>query len=107
MDVTVHGPLRATTGSKTLSVPDVDEALTVRELLERLAAAHPRTRSLLFADDGAVQGSVRVLVDGETVEPDERCRPSASVEVVPAVRGGGPRSPDGSRRWEAGCGPAG
>lgn len=89
MDVTVHGPLRGVTGSKSLSVPDADAEMSVRELLDRLAEAYPRTRSQLFTDDGSVQGSVRVMVDGEVAALDADCPPTADVEIVPAVRGGG------------------
>lgn len=88
MDVTVHGPLRGVVGSKTLSLPAVDDELTVRELLEHLADQYPRTRSQLFTDDGGVQGSVRVLIDGETVEPGDRCQSTADVHIIPAVQGG-------------------
>lgn len=88
MDVTVHGPLRGATGSKTLSLSGFDGDPTVREVLDRLAEAHPRTEPHLFADDGTVRGSVRVLLDGETADLDANCPASADVGVVPAVRGG-------------------
>lgn len=94
----MYGPLRGTTGSKTLSIPAADDELTVRELLRRLAEAYPRTRSHLFTDDGSVQGSVRVMIDGEPVEPDARCPPTAEVEIVPAVRGGTDGRASGSDR---------
>lgn len=89
MDVTVHGPLRGVTGSKTLSVPDADAEMTVHDVLDQLADAYPRTRTQLFTDDGSVQGSVRVMVDGEVAALDAACPPTADIEIVPAVRGGG------------------
>ncbi|SFG12395.1 ThiS family protein [Halopelagius inordinatus] len=93
MDVTVHGPLRGVTGSKTLSISGFDGDPTVREVLDCLADAHPRTEPHLFADDGTVRGSVRVLLDGETAELDATCPATADVGIVPAVRGG--RRPEG------------
>jgi hypothetical protein len=102
MDVTVHGPLRGATGSKTLALDRFDGDPTVRDVLDRVAEAYPRAERHLFADDGTVRPSVRVVVDGEAAEPDARCPRNADVGIVPAVRGGSVDAPDRRERRRKG-----
>lgn len=88
MELTVYGPLRGVTGEKQLSVAVPDADPTVRQVLETLAETYPRAEPQLFASDGTIQGSVRVLVDGEAAELDAVCPSNATVSVMPAMRGG-------------------
>ncbi|WP_435348492.1 ubiquitin-like small modifier protein 1 [Haloarchaeobius sp. HRN-SO-5] len=86
MEVTVYGPLRGATGGKRVTV--AFDGGTVREALDALVEQYPRAEQHLFRDDGRLAPSVRVSVDGESVDPDDRCPPDATVGVHPAMRGG-------------------
>ncbi|QZX99172.1 ubiquitin-like small modifier protein 1 [Halobaculum rubrum] len=90
MNVQVYGPLRSATGSKTVRVgPDsLPEHPTVRDVLDALCAAHPRTESHLSDGDGSLRPSVRVTVDGDRAAIDDDCPADAEVRVFPAMRGG-------------------
>lgn len=86
MDVTVYGELRAATGEKTVAlVADVE---TIGEALDRFVEAYPRARSKLFDEDDELRASVRVLCNGERVDPDAECPPEASLQLFPAMQGG-------------------
>ncbi|RLM95902.1 ubiquitin-like small modifier protein 1 [Haloarcula sp. Atlit-7R] len=86
MDVTVYGPLRAATGSKTVEVPvDGD---TVEAAIAAFVDAYPRAEPQLVNDAGELRPSVRVMVDGDNAEYSDRVPPGASVEIFPAMRGG-------------------
>lgn len=88
MELTVHGPLRGVTGSKTVTLPTVDHAESVQAVLERFVEEYPRVEPHLFDSDGGLYGSVRVLVDGERAEPDTRCPSTAELSLIPAAKGG-------------------
>ncbi|MGB9953268.1 ubiquitin-like small modifier protein 1 [Haloarcula marismortui] len=86
MGVTVYGPLRAATGSKTVEVPvDGD---TVEAVIAAFIDAYPRAEPQLVNDAGELRPSVRVMVDGDNAEYSDRVPPGASVEIFPAMRGG-------------------
>ncbi len=86
MEVTVYGPLRATTGTKTVTV-DADPE-TVEDALTAFLEAYPGAASHLLDCDDALRPSVRVLVDGDTAGLDDDCPADAEVQVFPAMRGG-------------------
>lgn len=88
MELTVHGPLRGVTGSKTVSVSTADHEESVRSVLKRFVEQYPRAERQLFDADGTLRGSVRVLVDGERADPDAECPPTASLSLIPAAQGG-------------------
>jgi len=88
MKLTVHGPLRGVTGSKTVSVSTDDTAESVTSVLERFVEQYPRAETQLFDDDGTLRGSVRVLVDGERADSDTVCPPTAEITLIPAAQGG-------------------
>jgi len=88
MKLTVHGPLRGVTGSKTVSVSTGDTAESVTNVLERFVDQYPRAETQLFDDDGTLRGSVRVLVDGERADSDTVCPPRAELTLIPAAQGG-------------------
>jgi len=85
MEITVYGPLRGATGEKTVTV-DFDGG-TVAEALDAFVDVYPRAAQHLF-DDGTLQSSVRVTVDGERVDPADDCPGDATLSVHPAMQGG-------------------
>ena len=88
MELTVHGPLRGVTGSKTVSMSTVDYAESVHSVLERFVEQYPRAEPQLFDEDGTLRGSVRVLVDGERADPDAECPSTGEITLIPAAQGG-------------------
>lgn len=90
MEVTVYGPLRSATGSKTVALETSDT--TFGGVLEEFLAAYPRARPHLLDDDGDVRPSVRVTCDGERVDLDDDCPRDATLQLFPAMAGGGARA---------------
>jgi len=88
MKLTVYGPLRGVTGSKTISLPAIDGEQTVRYVLDRFVEAYPRAESHLFDEEETLKGSVRILVNGERAEADTLCPPTAAITLIPAAQGG-------------------
>jgi len=88
MELTVHGPLRGVTGSKTVSLPAVDHEESVLNVLDRFVEAYPGAEAHLFDEKGTLKGSVRVLVDGDRVDPDTPCPSTAEITLIPAAQGG-------------------
>lgn len=86
MHVTVYGPLRGATGEKTVTL-DVDPK-TVGDVLDAFVRAYPRARSQLYTEDDRLRPSVRVMCDGERVDPDVPCPADAEIALFPAMRGG-------------------
>lgn len=92
METTVYGPLRGTTGEKTVDVPF--DGGTVADALARFVDEYPRTKAHLVSeaeredDDIRVRPSVRVLLDGDRVDLDAECPPDASLQLIPAAQGG-------------------
>lgn len=84
-EVTVYGPLRSATGSKTVSLEWAGG--TVADAIAALVDAYPRAESHLY-DDDAVRPSVRVSIDGERADLEDRVPDEASLTLVPAVQGG-------------------
>ena len=88
MEITVHGPLRGVTGSKTVSISPADTDQSIKTVLDRFVEQYPRAETQLFDKDGTLRGSVRVLVDGERADPDGSCPPTAELTLIPAAQGG-------------------
>ena len=88
MELTVHGPLRGVTGSKTVSIATDKHEQTVQRVLEQFVVEYPRADTQLFNDDGTLRASVRVLVNGERADPETECPPTAAVTLIPAAQGG-------------------
>lgn len=86
MDITVYGQLRGATGEKTVTVDF--EGNTVRDALEAFVTEYPRADRHLFRESGELEPSIRVAIDGERVEFDDRCPPEASLSIHPAMQGG-------------------
>ena len=93
--VTLYGPLRGVTGSKTVELtlaPGDREGSrsnaepTVGDLVRAFVETHPRSRDQLLTEDGEIRPSVRVLCDGEKRELAEPV--TREVGLFPAMRGG-------------------
>ncbi|HWB67392.1 MAG TPA: ubiquitin-like small modifier protein 1 [Mycobacteriales bacterium] len=92
MSVTVRIPtiLRSLTGGA--AEVDVDGAATLAEVIDRLEADHPGTRTRMLDDDGKLRRFVNVYVNDDDVRfADGLQTPTpdgASVSIIPAVAGG-------------------
>ncbi|ELY58634.1 ubiquitin-like small modifier protein 1 [Natronolimnohabitans innermongolicus] len=98
MEITVYGPLRAATGSKTVGLEFAGD--TVADAIDAFADAYPRAEQYLYDDRGAIRASVRVTVDGERAELEAPISDDASLALMPAVQGG---SREGERTGERAC----
>jgi len=65
---------------------------TVREVLDAVFAAHPRVRSYILDDQGALRHHMSIFVDGEQVRDrtglSDPVRPDAEIYVMQALSGG-------------------
>lgn len=86
MDIVVYGPLRSAVEGKRTAI-DVD-GRTVTDVLDAFVEAYPRTADQLYADDGSLRPSVRIMCDGDTLEPDDPYPAGEELAIVPAMRGG-------------------
>lgn len=86
MDVTVYGPLRSATDSKTVTV--AVDGNSVDAVLAAFVDAYPGAESHLVDASGDLRPSVRVMVDGDNVDPAETVPANAEVAIFPAMRGG-------------------
>jgi MoaD family protein len=86
VEVTVYGPLRAAAGAKTVEV--TVDGNTVETVIAAFVDTYPRAESQLVDEDGELRPSVRVMVDGEKADRDERVPSGAAIELFPAMRGG-------------------
>jgi molybdopterin synthase sulfur carrier subunit len=81
--------LRSSTGGE--SQVEADGA-TVGEALNALAAAHPATKSQLFAEDGTLNRYVNVYLNDEDVRVldglDTPVKESDTLVILPAMAGG-------------------
>lgn len=86
MDIVVYGPLRSAVGGKRTTI-DFDGE-TVHEVLDAFVEAYPRAEDQIFADDGSLRTSVRVMWDDEPIEPDNTCPAGGELALFPAMQGG-------------------
>lgn len=104
VSVTVYGPLRSATGTKTVEVEvagdrweekgdeDGRPVATIADVLAAFVEAYPRAEAQLLDDDGQLRPSVRVAIDGERAEPGNPVSDGVDLTLHPAVQGGaGPR----------------
>jgi molybdopterin synthase sulfur carrier subunit len=92
--VLIPAPLRRLTAGQSRVAVD---AATVRELLDRLDAAHPGVRAYLLDETGALRAYVNVFVNATEIRQAAGLatplRPADEVTILPAMAGGraGPR----------------
>jgi molybdopterin converting factor small subunit len=90
--VTLYGPLRGVTGTKTVEVSletdgtDQDGDPVLDAVVRAFVEQYPRSRDQLLSDEGEVRPSVRLLCDGERRELDDPV--TGEVGLFPAMRGG-------------------
>jgi molybdopterin synthase sulfur carrier subunit len=87
VELTVYGPLRSATGTKTVAV-SVEGDATVADVLDAFVDAYPGAESHLVDDAGERRPSVRVTVDGDTADFDDHVPAGAEIGIFPAMRGG-------------------
>lgn len=71
--------------------PGEVEGATLRQALDRFLAQHPRARSYVFDEQGALRHHVTVFVDGVAVDRralDAPVAPHATIFVMQALSGG-------------------
>jgi molybdopterin converting factor small subunit len=83
--VTVYGPIRSATGSKTVTLEWAGG--TVADAIAAVVESYPRAEPSLY-DGDAVRPSVRVSIDGERADLETSVPDDASLTLVPAVQGG-------------------
>lgn len=86
MELTVYGPLRAATDGKTVELTVDGE--TAGDVIDAFVAAYPRAASHLMDDEGNLRPSVRIMVDGDQANVDDRLQSDTTVALFPAMRGG-------------------
>jgi len=86
MQIRVYGPLRSTTGKKTVQVSF--EGRTVRDALDTFVEEYPKARPQLFDENDTLRASVRVTCRGERIPLDEECTANDELSIFPAVQGG-------------------
>ena len=89
MRVKVFATLRALVGAKEV---EVDAAGTVRNVLEKLTAEYPALKERILDDDGNLQSSMNVLINGRSIRYLEglntTIKESDQFAIFPPVGGG-------------------
>ena len=67
MRVRIFATLRSLVGAKEVEV-DVGASDTVRHMLEKLTAQYPALRERVLDDDGNLQSSINVFVNGRSIK---------------------------------------
>lgn len=85
--VVLYGPLRAAAGgNRSVDLPV--EPTTVHDVVAAFVDAYPSLESQLYAADGALRPSVRVMLDGTRAAMDDPCPADAEIALFPAMQGG-------------------
>jgi molybdopterin synthase sulfur carrier subunit len=67
MRVRIFATLRSLVGTKEVEV-DVEAGDTVRNMLDKLTAEYPALRKRVLDDDGNLQSSINVFVNGRNIK---------------------------------------
>jgi len=67
MRVRIFATLRSLVGAKEVEV-DVEAGDTVRNMLDKLTAEYPTLRERVLDDEGNLQSSITVLVNGRSIK---------------------------------------
>jgi molybdopterin synthase sulfur carrier subunit len=91
MKVRIFGTLRQFIGAKKVEV-EVEAGDTVRNMLEKLTAEYPALRERVLDDDGKLQSSINVLVNGRSIKfldgLDSTIQEGDQLALFPPVGGG-------------------
>jgi molybdopterin converting factor small subunit len=90
--VRVPGALRSLTAGQPLVQLDVEDGVTVADLLDLLAAAHPALEPRVRDEQGRLRAHVNVFVGADNIRDLDgvatRVACGAEVTILPAVSGG-------------------
>jgi molybdopterin converting factor small subunit len=67
--VTLYGGARVVTGQSVVDLSFDASHVTLAQVVEKLIAMYPRTRPYLLSETGALNASIRVLVNNERLDP--------------------------------------
>jgi molybdopterin synthase sulfur carrier subunit len=92
MDINFYATLRLITGKKTVSL-EVEDGITVRQMLEKVFEVFPPLRKELMTSDNDLHGHVHVFVNGRDVPYladvlETRITRADKLDIFPAVGGG-------------------
>ncbi|NPA31287.1 MAG: MoaD/ThiS family protein [Chloroflexi bacterium] len=94
VQVHFYATLRSLLGQKTVEV-DLPPGATVRDLVHALVQAHPELRAQLLRDDGSLEPSVHIFLNGRDYHyfPQGADTPiteeNLKIDIFPPVGGGG------------------
>ena len=83
--VTLRAPLKDLAGGS--SELEVDGA-TVRVVIRRLEAEHPKLTGWILDERGQIRRHVNVFVDGERVQGDKEVRATDRLYILASISGG-------------------
>lgn len=90
MKVKIPAQLRTLTGGQSEVI--IDGAVTVKELLDKVGAAHPELTARLLDDNGEIRRFVNIYVGDEDVRfldgLNTNLEGHTQVSILPAVAGG-------------------
>lgn len=92
MDINFYATLRLITGKKTVNL-DLEDGITVRQMLEKAFEQYPPLRKELMASESELHGHVHVFVNGRDVPYladvlETRITAADKLDIFPAVGGG-------------------
>lgn len=91
MRVRIFGTLRQFVGAKAVEL-DVESGSTVRDVLEKVIAEHPALGEKILDNNGSLQRSIHVLVNGRSIRYldglDTITQEGDRFALFPAVGGG-------------------
>jgi len=91
MRVRIFATLRSLVGAKEVEV-DVEAGDTVQNMLEKLTAQYPALRKRVLDDEGKLQSSINVFVNGRNIKfldgLNSPIQEGAALALFPPVGGG-------------------
>lgn len=93
MKVNFYATLRLITGKKTVDLDNLQDGVTVREILEQCFQLYPALRNELMTSENELHGHVHFFVNGRDVpylddQLNTAVGSSDKLDVFPAVGGG-------------------
>ena len=85
MDVVYGPPLAAVDGKRTATEVEGD---TVADVLDAFVETYPVSADQLYAEDGDLRPSVRMMPDGEPIQLADPRPDGGELALFPAMRGG-------------------